>query len=83
MLFTCDVLIIVLGVTSSNLVIFFICFPCVHLANATVLITTATMLNCKFNSVLRIKEKAPIKLSVFILLESLKELLSFKKGTGM
>jgi hypothetical protein len=64
MLFICDIPITVLGVLSSNVVIFLICLPRVHLANATVLMTTATMLNCKFNSVFRIQGKSVITLRV-------------------
>lgn len=42
MLFICDIPIVGLGVLSSNVVTFLVCLPRVYLANATVLMTTAT-----------------------------------------
>jgi hypothetical protein len=85
MLFTCDILNIVLGLLCSNVVIFLICLPCVRLANATVLISTTTMLNCKSNSVFRIQTKALITLKVFYLITISKRIVQFKKTkrTGM
>jgi len=57
MLFVCDIPFIGLGVLSSNLVTFLVCPPHAYLANATVLMTTATILNCKCNSAFRIQGK--------------------------
>ena len=79
-LFTCDILNIVLGLLCSNVVIFLIYLPCVRLANATVLIATTTMLNCKSNSVFRIQTKALITLKVFYLITISKRIVQFKKN---
>jgi len=60
-------------------VTFFICLPRVHLANATVLMTTVTMLNCKFNSVFRIQGKFLINLRVSYILHSQRRIVHFFK----
>jgi len=77
MLFIYDIPIIGLGVLSSNVVTFIVCLPLAYLANATVLMTTATMLNCKFNSAFRIQRKSLITLQMFYIISLKKELFIF------
>lgn len=67
MLFTFALLITELAMLSSN-VIFLICLLCVNLANATVLITTATMLTATSTALLNSREISRKLKECFILL---------------